>query len=76
VSNGCAALANTTTFLGMVTYKMGDYPAGRRLVEDGLAMKRALDERWGAALCLRHLGLAAYDQGAYGQAHHFLRSKR
>ena len=35
-------------------------------------MKRALDDRWGAAVCLRHLGLAAYDQGAYGEARRVL----
>ena len=35
-------------------------------------MKRALDDRWGAAVCLRHLGLAAYDQGVYGEARRLL----
>jgi predicted ATPase/DNA-binding XRE family transcriptional regulator len=69
---GRAALANASAFLGMVTYTMGDYGAGHRLLEEGLAMKRALDDRWGAAVCLRHLGLAAYDQGAYGEARHLL----
>ena len=69
---GRAALANTNAFLGMVTYTMGDYGAGQRLLEEGLAMKRALDDRWGAALCLRHLGLAAYDQGAYDEARRLL----
>jgi len=69
---GRAALANTNAFLGMVTYTMGDYPTGHRLLEEGLAMKRALDDRWGAAVCLRHLGLAAYDQGAYGEARRLL----
>jgi tetratricopeptide (TPR) repeat protein len=69
---GRAALANASAFLGMVTYTMGDYPAGHRLLEEGLAMKRALDDRWGTALCLRHLGLAAYDQGAYNEARRLL----
>ncbi len=69
---GRAALANASAFLGMITYTMGDYPAGHRLLEEGLAMKRVLDDRWGAAVCLRHLGLAAYDQGAYGEARHLL----
>jgi tetratricopeptide (TPR) repeat protein len=69
---GRAALANASAFLGMVTYTMGDYSAGHRLLEEGLAMKRALHDRWGAALCLRHLGLAAYDQGAYAEARQLL----
>jgi predicted ATPase/transcriptional regulator with XRE-family HTH domain len=69
---GRAALANASAFLGMVTYTMGDYPSGRRLLEEGLAMKRALDDRWGTALCLRHLGLAAYNQGAYAEARRLL----
>jgi predicted ATPase/transcriptional regulator with XRE-family HTH domain len=71
-SPGRAALANASAFLGMVTYTMGDYPGGRRLLEEGLAMKRSLDDRWGAAVCLRHLGLVAYDQGAYGEARRLL----
>ncbi len=69
---GRAALANASAFLGMVTYTMGDYPAGHHLLEEGLAMKRALHDRWGAALCLRHLGLVAYDQGAYAEARRLL----
>ncbi|MBC8078547.1 MAG: tetratricopeptide repeat protein, partial [Chloroflexales bacterium] len=69
---GRAALANASAFLGMVTYGMGDYQAGHRLLEEGLQMQRALDDRWGAAVCLRHLGLAAYDQGVYAEARHLL----
>jgi predicted ATPase/Tfp pilus assembly protein PilF len=69
---GRAALANASAFLGMVTYTMGDYPGGHHLLEEGLTMKRALDDRWGTALCLRHLGLAAYDQGTYSEARRLL----
>jgi hypothetical protein len=28
------ALSNAQAFLGIVTYRMGEYPAGRRLLED------------------------------------------
>ena len=51
---------------------MGDYRAGLGLLEEGLVMKRALDDRWGTALGLRHLGLEAYDQSAYSDARRLL----
>ena len=46
--------------------------SGARIYEDGLEMKRALDDQWGTAVCLRHLGLTAYDQGEYGEARRLL----
>jgi predicted ATPase/transcriptional regulator with XRE-family HTH domain len=67
-----AALSNALAFLGIITYRMGEYPNGRRLLEEALAIKRALDDRWGAALCLRQLGLAAYALGEYDEAHRLL----
>jgi predicted ATPase/transcriptional regulator with XRE-family HTH domain len=67
-----AAHSNALAFLGIITYRMGEYPEGRRLLEQALAIKRALDDRWGAALCLRQLGLAAYALGEYDQAHRLL----
>jgi len=67
-----AAHANALAFLGIITYRMGEYPHGRRLLEAALASKRALGDRWGAALCLRQLGLAAYALGEYDEAHRLL----
>jgi predicted ATPase/DNA-binding XRE family transcriptional regulator len=67
-----AAVSNAVSFLGMVTYMMGEYHAGRRLLEEGLAMKRALNDRWGMAVCLRHLGLTAHALGDYAEAHRLL----
>jgi predicted ATPase/transcriptional regulator with XRE-family HTH domain len=67
-----AARSNALAFLGIITYRMGNYPQGRRLLEEALATKRALDDRWGIALCLRQLGLAAYALGEYPEAHRLL----
>jgi predicted ATPase/transcriptional regulator with XRE-family HTH domain len=67
-----AARSNALAFLGIITYRMGDYPQGRRLLEEALAAKRALDDRWGIALCLRQLGLAAYALGEYAEAYRLL----
>jgi tetratricopeptide (TPR) repeat protein len=68
-----AAHSNALAFLGIITYRMGEYPKGRSLLEEALVIKRALDDRWGAALCLRQLGLAAYALGEYDDAHGLLR---
>jgi predicted ATPase/transcriptional regulator with XRE-family HTH domain len=67
-----AALATATAFLGTASYIMGEYGAGQQLLQDSLAMKRALDDRWGTAFCLRHLGLVAYYQGDYDEAYRLL----
>jgi predicted ATPase len=67
-----SAYSNALAFLGIITYRMGEYPEGRRLLEEALPIKRALDDRWGAALCLRQLGLIAYALGEYDQAHRLL----
>ncbi|GIK38414.1 MAG: hypothetical protein BroJett011_22470 [Chloroflexota bacterium] len=66
------ALSEATAFLGTVTSVMGDYAEGRRLLHEGLLMKQALDDRWGAAFCLRQLGLSAYYLGEYDEAHRLL----
>lgn len=63
------ALSDATAFLGTVTSMMGDYSEGHRLLHEGLLMKYALDDRWGAAFCLRQLGLSAYYLGEYTEAH-------
>jgi predicted ATPase/DNA-binding XRE family transcriptional regulator len=67
-----AALSTSAAFLGIVTYRMGEYAEGRRLLGQALAIKRELGDSWGAALCLRQLGLAAYSQGGYAEAHGLL----
>jgi predicted ATPase/DNA-binding SARP family transcriptional activator/Tfp pilus assembly protein PilF len=67
-----AALATTLIFLGTVLAVMGEYSESRRLLDEGLGMKRALGDRWGAAFCLRQLGLAAYYAGEYTEAHRWL----
>ena len=66
------ASSTTAAFLGMVTAMMGDYAEGRRWLQESLAVKRALNDRWGIVLCLRELGLAAYHQGEYAEARAFL----
>jgi len=67
-----AALSNMSVFLGTVISVMGDYSAGHRLLREGLSMKQTLDDRWGAAFCLRQLGLSAYYLGEYSEAHRLL----
>lgn len=67
-----AALSDAAAFLGTVMSVMGDYPAGSTLLHEGLQLKRALDDRWGIAFCLRQLGLAAYSWGEYAEAHRLL----
>jgi tetratricopeptide (TPR) repeat protein len=66
------ALSEATAFLGTVTSVMGDYSEGRRLLYESLSLKQALEDQWGAAFCLRQLGLAAYYLGDYAEAHHLL----
>lgn len=67
------ALSTTIIFLGTVTAVMGDYTESRHLLQEGLLIKRGLGDRWGAAFCLRQLGLAAYYVGEYLEAHRWLR---
>ncbi len=67
-----ATLSDATSFLGTVTSVMGDYSEGHRLLREGLTMKRALKDHWGAAFCLRQLGLSAYYLGEYSEAHRLL----
>ncbi|RPJ24915.1 MAG: helix-turn-helix domain-containing protein [Chloroflexi bacterium] len=67
------ALPYTLAFLGMVTAALGDYAGGSRHLYEGLEMKRASNDLWGIAFCLRQLGLLAYYQGAYDEAHRLLR---
>ena len=66
------ALSNTLAFLGIVTAALGDYEAGNRFLNEGLDIKRANEDRWGIAVCLRQLGLLAYYQGSQDEAYRLL----
>ena len=66
------AMGYTLAFLGMVTAALGDYVNGNRYLHEGLEIKRANNDRWGIAFCLRQLGLLAYYQGAYEDSHRLL----
>jgi tetratricopeptide (TPR) repeat protein len=41
---------------------------GDRLLQEGLRMKQELGDLWGAAYCLRQIGLSAYYRGEYTQS--------
>ncbi len=62
------ALSNAIVFLGTVTAVTGDFEEGDGLLQQGLAMKQQLDDRWGSAFCLRQIALSAYYRGAYTNA--------
>jgi predicted ATPase/transcriptional regulator with XRE-family HTH domain len=63
------AISNAKVFLGTITAVMGDFEEGDRLLREGLAMKQRLNDLWGAAFCLRQIGLFAFHyQGDYVQA--------
>jgi tetratricopeptide (TPR) repeat protein len=52
-----SALAYALTFCGLMTELQGDYPAGRVLEEESVALFQALgDDPWGLALALYWLG--------------------
>jgi predicted ATPase/DNA-binding XRE family transcriptional regulator len=67
-----AALATATAFLGAATSITGAYEEGRRLLSESLAATRAVDDRWGAAFCLRQLGLLASYIGEREEARRLL----
>ena len=66
------ALSNTLAFLGMLTVSLGDYSNGNRFLNDGLEIKRAINDGWGIAFCLRQLGVLGFYQGAYDEADRLL----
>ena len=66
------ALSNTLAFLGMLNASLGDYERGDRFLNEGLELKRASQDGWGMAFCLRQLGLLGYYQGAHEKAHRLL----
>jgi predicted ATPase/DNA-binding XRE family transcriptional regulator len=67
------AISNAIVFLGTVTSIMGDYEGGDRYLREGLAMKQQLSDLWGAAYCLRQIGLFAFHfRGDYNRAYQAL----
>jgi predicted ATPase/DNA-binding XRE family transcriptional regulator len=66
------ALSNTLAFLGMLTVSLGDYTKGNRFLNEGLEIKRANNDGWGIAFCLRQLGVLGFYQGAYDEADRLL----
>ena len=66
------ALSNTLAFLGMLTVSLGDYINGNHFLNEGLEIKRASNDGWGIAFCLRQLGVLGFYQGAYDEADRLL----
>lgn len=67
------ALANTLTYLGIVSQRMGDYTGARHFFNEGLTIKQSLGDPWGIAFCLTNLGIVAYALGEYGEVERHLR---
>ena len=53
---------------GNLAYRQGDYKEAMRLLEEGVALRRASGDRTGLAMSLNNLGLVAHEQGAYARA--------
>jgi predicted ATPase/DNA-binding SARP family transcriptional activator len=53
---------------GVLAWNQGDYPAARRLHEEGLAIMRTLGDKRAVAVQLNNLSNLALDQGDYDQA--------
>jgi tetratricopeptide (TPR) repeat protein len=60
-------------YQGDVARDQGDSAAARTLYEQGLAIFRELDDRWGVAGTLADLGSLAREQGNYSTAHSMYR---
>jgi ABC-type multidrug transport system ATPase subunit/predicted negative regulator of RcsB-dependent stress response len=58
---------------GDLAAKQGDYAAAHSLLEEGLAMQRALGDKPGIAASLNRLGVVAAERGEYEQAAALLR---
>lgn len=63
-----SARARALNGAGNLAYNQGDYATARSLHEQSLALRRALDDRWGVAASLNNLGLIARMQAEYEQA--------
>ena len=60
--------ANAVNVAGSLAWHQTDFPAARTLLEQGLALSKALDDRWGLARTLNTLGNLAIEQGDYPAA--------
>jgi len=60
--------ANALHGAGVLAWHQGDYPAARTLLEEGLELKRELEDRRGIASSLSTLGSVARYQGDYRAA--------
>jgi tetratricopeptide (TPR) repeat protein len=67
-----ASWARMLTGAGAMAYYQGDFEEARNLNERGLAIRRAIGDRYGIASCLNNLGCAATDQGDYAAARLYL----
>ena len=69
------ALSNTYAFLGTVTFVMGDFEEGDRLLHQALKLKEELNDYWGLAFSLRQIGISAFYRGDNVRASKSLREK-
>jgi predicted ATPase/class 3 adenylate cyclase len=60
--------ARVLNVAGSLAFHQTDYPAARTLLEQSLALSRALDHRKGIALALNNLGAVAIEQGDHPAA--------
>ena len=60
--------ANAVNVAGSLAWHQTDFPAARTLLEQGLALSKALDDRCGLARTLNSLGNLAIEQGDYPAA--------
>ena len=63
-----AVRAAALNCLGTLAYAQGDMARAQEVYQEGLALRRALGDRWGIANSLNNLGNVALELGAYGQA--------
>lgn len=67
------ALAYAHLCLGVASYTMGDFETAGPVLQAGLELSRALEEKWLTAVHLGHLGMIAYTVGECDQAERRLR---
>ena len=60
--------AKALSAAGILVTVQGDYPSGRSLHEESLAIRREIGDKRGVGISLNHLGTMAYEQGDYATA--------
>jgi non-specific serine/threonine protein kinase len=63
-----ATRAKALNWIGIFSWKQGDYAAAQAAYERSLAMRRELGDRQGVGAVLNNLGLLAYEHGDYRSA--------